>query len=133
MEGRVLLIDDDPTVLRVATHHLEENGIRCIVASDGNEARQKVEDQFPMAVVLDLGLPDVEGKDLLKQFRRDYPDLPVVVLTAEDDINEVVECMKIGAMDYVHKSYEWTRLVASVRNACRHGRLQRRLISLSDE
>jgi DNA-binding NtrC family response regulator len=133
MSGRVLLVDDDPTVLRLVGADLRREGIETVEAATGAEALRRMGEEPLSAVVLDLGLPDVPGKELLARMRREHPGVPVVVLTAADRIVDVVECMRLGATDYVPKAPEPTRLVASVRNAMERGALQARVESLAHE
>jgi DNA-binding NtrC family response regulator len=133
MRGKVLLIDDDPTVHRVVGADLKREGIEYLSAHTGTEALERIGEEPPTAVILDLGLPDMSGKDLLSRIVKEHPGLPIVVLTATDRIEDVVECMRLGASDYVPKNPEPTRLVASVRNAIERGALRARVESLARE
>ena len=133
LNRKVLLVDDDQTVLRIVGEVLRKDGIETTTASTGAAALKSVEDETPSAVVLDLGLPDMGGKEILARLRKERPDLPVVVLTAADRLEDVVECMQLGAVDYCHKTFEPTRLLASVRNAMARGTLQARVESLTKE
>ncbi len=131
LNGRVLLIDDDPTLLRLVEFHLQGEGFETVTASSGAQALARLAEGVPAAIVLDLMLPDLSGKDLLAKLHRDHPGIPVVVLTAQADVSVVVECIQLGATDYVQKPFDGTRLVTSVRNACSQARLKERVESLS--
>jgi len=131
--SKVLLVDDDPKLLRLVEHELAEAGIESLTAETGKEALRRLKEEEPIAVVLDLLLPDIAGKDLLARLRRERPELPVVVLTAQGGVDDVVECMKLGAVDYVQKPFDAMRLVTSIRNAKTHGVLRARVRSLADE
>src|SRR5690606_7661966 len=110
-----------------------EEGLEAVVASTGAEALARLEEEEPTTVVLDLQLPDVHGRALLERLARDWPHLPVVVLTAEGAIQEVVECMRLGAVDFVQKPFDRERLVTSIRNAERRGALEARVSALTRE
>ncbi|MCK6479085.1 MAG: sigma-54 dependent transcriptional regulator [Planctomycetes bacterium] len=124
---RVLLVDDEGAILRLLAVQLEEAGFATVPASSGEEARRRLREAGPSAVVLDLNLPDVPGRVLLDEFRRGAPDLPVIVLTGEDGIPVAVECMRLGAFDYLLKPHDSARLVGTVRNALEQSRLRHRL------
>ena len=131
MSERILLVDDDPKLLRLVEHQLAAEGLATVTAANGAQALARLKEDEPAAVVLDLMLPDVSGKELLAKFNQDYPNVPVIVLTAQTDLNEVVECMRLGAVDYVQKPFDATRLVTSVRNASNQARLKQHVESLS--
>jgi DNA-binding NtrC family response regulator len=133
MSGKILLIDDDPKLLRLVEYELGEAGFETVTAETGHEALDRVREQTPAAVVLDLMLPDISGKELLDWFRREHPRVPVVVLTAQDQVEDAVECMRLGAADFVQKPFERARLVTSVRNACHQRRLEQRVQALATE
>jgi DNA-binding NtrC family response regulator len=133
MAAKVLLVDDDPIILHLVAAQLKAEGIESVGASTGAEALRRLEEERPAAVVLDLGLPDIPGKDLLARIHVDHPAIPVVMLTAADGVEDIVECMRLGASDYVPKSPEPTRLVASVRNAVERGSLRTRVELLARE
>jgi DNA-binding NtrC family response regulator len=84
-------------------------------------------------VILDLNLPDVRGQVLLEEFRRERPTTPVIVLTGVGNVDDVVECMRLGAHDYLEKPIDSARLVTTLRNACDHFRLRRRVEALAAE
>ncbi|NUN53851.1 MAG: response regulator, partial [Planctomycetaceae bacterium] len=133
MSGRVLLVDDDPAMLRLVAHELGQEGIETVPASSGAEALRLLEEEAPSAVVLDLLLPDIPGRVLLPRIEAIRPGTPVVVLTVRSGVEDIVECMRLGAVDYVPKPFERTRLVASVRNAAERGALQTRVEALARE
>ncbi len=130
---KVLLVDDDAKLVRLVQLELGEEGLESVVAATGAEALARLEEEEPTTVVLDLQLPDVHGRALLERLARDWPHLPVVVLTAEGAIQEVVECMRLGAVDFVQKPFDRERLVTSIRNAERRGALEARVSALTRE
>jgi two-component system response regulator AtoC len=129
----VLLVDDDPKLVRLVAFELEAAGVSSTTASSLREAWERLEEDVPAAVVLDLHLPDGSGKALLERLRQERPDVPVVVLTAEGAVSEAVLCMKLGAVDFVQKPFDRERLVTSVKNAVARGDLQARVAVLTRE
>jgi DNA-binding NtrC family response regulator len=130
---KVLLIDDDPKLLGLVQHHLAEEGFETIWAASGEEALHVLASEQPSAIILDLMLPGISGVQLLPKLQADWPHIPVVVLTAQGDVNKVVECIRRGAVDYLHKPFDGTRLATSVRNAAVQSRLKARVESLTTE
>ncbi len=133
MSGKVLLVDDDPSMLRLVAFELDREGIRTVSANTGKEGLRLLEEEEPAVVVLDLLLPDIPGTEVLARMRKARPGTPVVMLTVRSDLEAVVECMRLGAVDYVPKPFDRTRLLASVRNAAERGTLQARVESLARE
>ncbi|MHC4831298.1 MAG: response regulator, partial [Planctomycetota bacterium] len=99
----VLLIDDDPMILRLIERYLEEEGIASQGAATGEEGLACVTDASVGAAVLDLNMPGLHGKEVLSRLACVRPDLPVVILSSQQEISDVVECMRLGAVDYVQK------------------------------
>ncbi|MBX3469745.1 MAG: sigma-54-dependent Fis family transcriptional regulator [Planctomycetes bacterium] len=131
--GKVLLVDDDPKLLRLVQLELSEEGLETITAATGAEALRRLEEEEPTTVVLDLQLPDVHGKALLERLAGGWPRVPVVVLTAEGAIQEVVDCMRLGAVDFVQKPFDRERLITSIKNAQARGALEARVSALTRE
>jgi DNA-binding NtrC family response regulator len=129
----VLLVDDDEKLLRLMQHELLEAGLTTRAVTTGADALAAVSEHDPAAIVLDLNLPDMSGKELLERLRRGWSHVPVVVLTAEGAIPEVVDCVRLGAADYVHKPFDRSRLVTSIKNALERGQLEARVRSLTRE
>jgi DNA-binding NtrC family response regulator len=114
----ILLVDDDLAILRSTAQVLEEGfPFRCVPVSTGKEALDFIAGQPVGLVLLDLGLPDLPGEEILSRLRRDYPEVPVVVVTALADIDSAVRCMGGGAYDYVVKGSDPGRLLNSVKRA----------------
>jgi len=134
MPDAVLLVDDDRSLLARLTRLLAEDpGLRAVSASSGAEAIERWNDPGLAAVVLDLGLPDARGADLLRRIRRERPELPVVILTASEEVGDAVECLYLGAADYVRKPVDPTRLRTAIRNAIEKSALQARVETLTEE
>jgi DNA-binding NtrC family response regulator len=133
MSEKVLLVDDDPRLLGLVQHHLAEEGFETIWAATGEEGLDILANETPDAIILDLLLPGVSGVELLPKLKNNWPQIPVVVLTAQGDVKLVVECMRLGAVDYLPKPFDGTRLATSVRNATTQGQLKARVESLATE
>ena len=133
MAQKILIVDDDPMLVRLVEHHLGKEGFDTDAADCGRAAFERLAAEEPDALILDLMLPDYSGTELLARFQQDFPELPVVILTGQSDLKQAVECMRLGAQDYVQKPFDRTRLTTSIRNACAHRRLRGRVASLTAE
>jgi two-component system KDP operon response regulator KdpE len=114
----VLAVDDDPAILRTLSINLRARGYDVETAGDGRSALQIVDERMPDVVILDLGLPDLDGVAVLKQLRSDT-QVPVVVLSARHGSDDKVEALDEGADDYVTKPFDMEELLARVRAAIR--------------
>ena len=117
----VLVVDDEPAILRALSAALLARGHAVAVAATGAEALTEVATRRPAVVILDLGLPDIDGIEVFRQLRR-WTDTPVIVLTAEGAESRKVEALDEGADDYVTKPFSTPELLARVRVALRHRR-----------
>ena len=115
---RILLVDDDATLRRTLSIGLRAEGHHVLLAADGRSALQAVSEDRPDLVVLDLGLPDLSGVDVLRRLRS-WSRLPVVVLSARDGSEDKVEALDLGADDYVTKPFGSEELLARIRAAAR--------------
>ena len=115
---RVLLVDDDATLRRTLAIALRAEGHEVLVVADGRSALQAAREDAPDLLVLDLGLPDLSGVEVLRRLRA-WSRLPVVVLSARDGSRDVVEALDLGADDYVTKPFSTEELFARIRAAGR--------------
>ena len=120
---RILVIDDEPAVHRFLTPALVANDYEVLRADTGDEALRRIASDAPDVVVLDLGLPDIDGKDVIGRVR-EWSDVPIVVLSARDREAEKVAALDRGADDFVNKPFGVGELMARLRAALRH-RMQR--------
>ena len=120
MGDRVLIVDDEPAILRVVAVNLRARGYEALTAASGAAALTVIEARQPDCIVLDLGLPGVGGLEVLRRLRT-WATTPVVILTARDDEHERATALELGADDYVTKPFAMTDLLARVRGALRHG------------
>lgn len=116
----VLAVDDDPAILRTLSINLRARDYEVETAGDGRSALQIVAERMPDVIVLDLGLPDLDGVSVLRQLRS-FSQVPVVVLSARHESDDKVEALDEGADDYVTKPFGMEELLARVRAAVRRG------------
>jgi two-component system KDP operon response regulator KdpE len=120
---RILVIDDEPQMHRFLGPALTAAGFEAMRADDGQAGLRAIASASPDAVVLDLGLPDMDGKDLLTAARAFYAG-PVIVLSARERESEKIDTLDLGADDYVQKPFGVGEFLARLRVALRH-RLER--------
>ncbi len=129
----VLLVDDESHILLSSESVLRFAGIREVRAVDDSRQVLPLLDQGEIgAVVLDLFMPYISGKELLATICRDYPHIPVIVMTAADEVDTAVDCMRAGAFDYLVKPVENSRLISSVKRALEICRLKQQVTDLRD-
>jgi DNA-binding response OmpR family regulator len=114
----VLVVDDEPRIVQLARDYLEHAGFAVLAASDGRAALQLARSRHPDLVVLDLGLPGLDGLDVTRALRADS-NLPIVMLTARDDELDKLLGLELGADDYLTKPFSPRELVARVRAVLR--------------
>ena len=116
---RVLVVDDEPAILRFLKPALEANNYLLMSAGTVAESIQRIAAETPDIVVLDLGLPDGDGKDVIREVRK-WSDVPIIVLSARDREAEKIEALDIGGDDFVNKPFGVGELLARMRTALRH-------------
>jgi len=119
----ILVVDDEPAIRRLLRTSLSSQGFRVLEAVDGKAALAQIERSRPDLIVLDLGLPDISGLDLVRMVRASGNAVPVLVLSSRADEKGKVEALDLGADDYVTKPFGAAELFARIRAALRH-RLQ---------
>ncbi len=130
-QRKILLVDDEPQILKTTKLALQTSGMNDVVTcSDSTEVLDLLTREPIALVVLDLRMPNVSGLELLPKIVAEYPDIPVILVTANDEIDTVVEAMKMGAFDYLVKPVDPSRLVASVRKALEMRSMAKELSSL---
>ena len=121
---RVLVVDDEAAILRFLKPALEANDYEMTSAGTVAEAIKRIAAETPDIVLLDLGLPDGDGKDVIRR-AREWSDVPIIVLSARERETEKIEALDLGADDYVNKPFNVGELLARMRTALRH-RMQRK-------
>jgi len=128
----IYLVDDEQVSLILYKTVLEHHGITDLsLYRDATEVVAQIPNTGCSLMLLDLHMPQVSGQEILKKVKADYPEIPVIVITADEEVDTAVECMKLGAFDYLIKPVEHSRLWASVRHALEISELRREVGDLS--
>ncbi len=115
---KILVVDDEPKLVRVVREYLEHDGYRVVSAGDGREALDRFRQERPDLVVLDLMLPELDGLEVCRRIRRDS-GVPIIMLTARaEEVDELIG-LELGADDYVAKPFSPRTLLARVRSVLR--------------
>ncbi|MCD2173467.1 response regulator [Rhizobium sp. C4] len=115
---RILVVDDEPQIQRFLKPALNAAGYEVVEAATGAEALKAVATAAPDVVILDLGLPDMDGKEVVAQLRG-WSDIPIIILSARDRESEKIASLDLGADDYVEKPFGIGELTARIRTALR--------------
>lgn len=118
---RVLVVDDEPQIRRFLRASLQSHDYTVLEAENGKEAVRACTTQKPDLLILDLGLPDMDGMDVIKLVR-EWSEVPIIVLSIRSDDADKIEALDRGANDYVTKPFSMGELLARMRAALRQGR-----------
>jgi two-component system KDP operon response regulator KdpE len=116
---RILVVDDEPQIQRFLRPALEAAGYDVVEALNGADALRAAATAAPALVILDLGLPDMDGKDVIARLRG-WSQVPIIILSARDQETEKIAALDLGADDYVEKPFGIGELTARMRTALRH-------------
>lgn len=119
IKKKILVIDDEISVCRFLRHSLETQGFEVFEAHNGREGLQKIIEDKPELIILDHGMPDISGLDVLKKLR-EWSKTPVIFLTVRDQDEDKVAALDSGADDYLTKPFSVPELLARIRLAIRH-------------
>ena len=112
---RILIVDDERAIVQIIEQRLRRDGFDVLSAQSGAEALAALRNHEPAAVLLDIGLPDIDGFDVLRRLRAENAGVPVIILTARGEEIDRVVGLELGADDYVVKPFSPRELVARVR------------------
>ena len=116
--ARVIAVDDEPDILQAYQFSLSVMGLKDIVTiTDPEDVIKKLDAEPESVVVLDLNMPKKHGSEVLTEIKQKYPDVPVIVCTADSEAKTAVRCLKLGALDYIVKPIDADRLESALRNA----------------
>lgn len=121
----IFLVDDEPDLLESCVRILEEEQYSCVTTTDSTKVIDLVALHNPSVIVTDFIMPGKNGMDVLKEIRAEFPDIPVIMISAYATINGVVEAVKSGAFDYLTKPFSSDQLVITVSRALEQSRLQK--------
>ncbi len=116
---RILIIDDEPHIVAMVTRALTAEGYECVAADDGPAGLDRARQGDIDLVILDVGLPTMDGFEVLRHLRSDGASVPVIMLTARSSARDAVDGLDAGASDYVPKPFSLAELMARVRSRLR--------------
>jgi DNA-binding NtrC family response regulator len=129
----IVVIDDERTIQATLSAVLERNGYHVHIGPNASQGRKKIDEVKPDLVLLDLGLPDAGGLDVLRELKTAFPVLPVIILTAHDSIENAVESIKLGAFHFLSKPYAVEELIRLCSLALKQQDLLRQTETLQRE
>jgi putative two-component system response regulator len=118
-----LVVDDEPKLRQILTHLMRADGFRCVEANNGLEALEKLALEPITLLLTDMEMPKMGGIELLRQVRTKHPDVAVVMITGNTDVETAVGALSLGAMDYIVKPFQLEEVRARVRQALEKRRL----------
>ncbi len=122
MADSILIVEDDPSILRGLEMNLKVDGYQVLTATDGAAAVRAFHAASPDLIILDLGLPSLDGLDVIREIRKHDPDVAVLVLSARQSETDKVMGLSLGADDYVTKPFGLPELLARIRGLLRRRR-----------
>jgi DNA-binding NtrC family response regulator len=128
----IWVVDDDPAIRELLSFIATEAGYEVDTFASGAEILAS-SGKAPAAILLDLMMPDIDGVEVLKEINRRHPKLPVIMVTADHDVQRAVEVTKLGAYDYLTKPIDQERLLTTLSNALSHGNLEKQVARLKEE
>ncbi len=128
---RILVVDDEDILAWSIDTELKSLGAEILRAGSVREALERMPGFAPDLVISDLRLPDGNGLELLKKWRFDYPELPVILITAHGAIDSAVTALRLGAFDYLQKPFDMKDLIAAVKRAAEIAKLRQKVSSLT--
>ncbi len=130
MNDRILVVDDEENIRRSFEIILGGEGFAVEQIGSGEKALARIAEERPSAMFLDINLPGINGLEVLRRVKDDYPDLPVIIISGHATIERAVEATRLGAFDFVEKPFSRDRIHLLARNASEAGRLKRELALL---
>ena len=117
MNGRIFIIEDEPSIIQLVQHNLEKNGFIVSSSLNGNDGLKELKKFEPNLLLLDWMLPDLSGIDVCKSLRRDknYKNLPIIMLTAKGEEEDKVKGLESGVDDYITKPFGFNELMARIK------------------
>lgn len=115
----VLIIEDEPSIVNVLSSILSNHGYKTIECVTGKDGLAMAASHCPSAILLDLGLPDMDGTEVIKELRK-WSDVPIIIISARTEEHDKVDALDLGADDYITKPFGKEEVMARVRTALRH-------------
>ena len=117
-KSRILIVDDDPGVVKSVRANLQARECETLIAMDGTEALQIIEKELPDLIILDIMMPKMDGYEVCRRLR-EWSQIPIIMLSARHDVDEKAKCLDSGADDYITKPFGVNELIARVRAVLR--------------
>jgi DNA-binding NtrC family response regulator len=132
-KGKILICDDDQTLAQILSDELKSENFNTVVVYTGNDAIEELKVNYFDVLLLDLNLPDIKGSEILRYSTTNLPFTQVIMLTGTSDISDAVECMKLGAYDFITKPYDFNELLQVIYKAIEKKNLITNNVVLSKE
>jgi DNA-binding NtrC family response regulator len=132
-EARILVVDDEYLIRWTLQQNLEKEGYEVFLAETGEEGLDKVKEEAPDIVLLDIKLPGMDGYEVLEETLKIDPGIVPIMITAYEDVEGVVRAMKLGAFDYITKPFDFSKVLISIRKSLETSRLKREVTRLRAE
>ncbi|HTY25485.1 MAG TPA: response regulator [Desulfomonilaceae bacterium] len=116
-EFKVLMVDDEEDFVKTLSERMKMRDLDSDVALDGEQALQRVEDDIPDVMVLDLKMPGIDGLEVLRRVRKAYPQIQVIILTGHGSEKDEAEARRLGAFEYLQKPVDIEKLLHTLRQA----------------
>lgn len=129
----VLVVDDQPNIRKLVSYNVEKMGYDTDTANDGYHCIEMMKMGRYDAVLLDIQMPDKDGMETLREIKRDFPDVSVIMVTAQKDVSLAVQAIKLGAYEYITKPIDFDRLETDLRNAIEAKSLKQQVTNLKNE
>ena len=133
MKNKVLVVDDEQSIVTLLQYNLEQAGFEVVTAMDGAEGKRLAETESPDIIVLDLMLPKLDGMDVCKKLRQQNIMTPILMLTAKDDELDKILGLELGADDYMVKPFSPREVIARVKAILRRAQFQTEAVSDNDQ
>jgi two-component system nitrogen regulation response regulator NtrX len=130
MSGTICIVDDEPSILNMLSSILEDEGYQVSLAKNGTEALKLIRAELPDLVILDIWMPEIDGLEVLKRVRQQFPHLMVVMMSGHGSVETAVKATKLGAYDYLEKPLDLEKVTILVRNALHQRTLEEENLNL---
>lgn len=124
---KILIVDDDPALLRLAEYNLQQNGYETLTARDGKAGLRQLFEHKPDLVILDINMPGMDGWTTCQRIR-EVSDVPIVMLTSQAQTDDVIKGLEMGADDYIVKPFDLRELVARIQATLRRMEVKKPLV-----
>jgi len=120
----ILIVDDEPSIIKTLDGILSDEGFDVVTASNGYEALKIIDTESPDLILLDIWMPGIDGIETLKEIKKDNPFIQVVMITGHGTIETAVKATKLGAFDFIEKPLSIDKIIVAISNALNYRRLE---------